>query len=94
MYEKNQGNVPGNRETRAVAPQNCFFVSPFRSIRVLFSVMSIPFTTHEGSGLASTVRDVKKAWPKATVKDGFAIYGHEVRTGRAQVEKWLKGLGW
>ena len=54
----------------------------------------IPFTTHEGSGLASTVRDVKKAWPKATVKDGFAIYGHEVRSGRAKVEKWLKGLGW
>ena len=54
----------------------------------------IPFTTHEGSGLASTVQDVKKAWPKATVKDGFAIYGHEVRSGRAKVEKWLKGLGW
>ena len=54
----------------------------------------IPFTTHEGSGLASTVQDVKKAWPEATVKDGFAIYGHEVRTGKAKVEKWLKGLGW
>ncbi len=52
----------------------------------------IPFTTHEGSGLASTVRDVKKAWPKATVKEGFAIYGHEVRAGKAKVEKWLKEL--
>ncbi len=50
----------------------------------------IPFTTHEGSGLASTVQDVKKAWPKADVKPGFAIYGHEVRSGRAKVEKWLK----
>ena len=49
----------------------------------------IPFTTHEGSGLASTVQDVKKAFPKADVKPGFAIYGHEVRTGRAKVEKWL-----
>ena len=54
----------------------------------------IPFTTHEGSGLASTVRDVKKTFPKADVKPGFAIYGHEVRSGRAKVEKWLKGLGW
>ena len=54
----------------------------------------IPFTPHEGSGLASTVQDVKKTWPEATVKDGFAIYGHEVRSGRAKVEKWLKGLGW
>ena len=54
----------------------------------------IPFTTHEGSGLASTVQDVKKAFPEADVKPGFAIYGHEVRSGRAKVEKWLKGLGW
>ncbi|MBQ4021578.1 MAG: flavodoxin [Bacteroidales bacterium] len=54
----------------------------------------IPFTTHEGSGLASTVQDVKKAFPGAAVKDGFSIYGHDVRTGKAKVEKWLRGLGW
>jgi len=53
----------------------------------------IPFTTHEGSGLASTVEDVKAAYPDATVTKGFAIYGHEVRSGKAKVEKWLKGLG-
>ena len=54
----------------------------------------IPFTTHEGSGLASCVSDVKKAFPKAKVTQGFSIYGHEVRSGRAKVEKWLKGLGY
>ena len=53
-----------------------------------------PFTTHEGSGLASCVSDVKKAFPKANVKNGFSIYGHEVRTGKAKVEKWLKGIGY
>ena len=52
----------------------------------------IPFTTHEGSGLASCVSDVKKAFPKAKVTGEFSIYGHEVRTGRAKVEKWLNGL--
>ena len=52
----------------------------------------IPFTTHEGSGLASCVSDVKKAFPKAKVTGEFSIYGHEVRTGKAKVEKWLKGL--
>ena len=52
----------------------------------------IPFTTHEGSGLASCARDVKKAFPKAKVTGEFSIYGHEVRTGRAKVEKWLKSL--
>ena len=52
----------------------------------------IPFTTHEGSGLANCVGDVKKAFPKATVTQGFAIYGHEVRTGKAKVEKWIKSV--
>ena len=52
----------------------------------------IPFTTHEGSGLANCVSDVKKAFPKAKVTGEFSIYGHEVRSGRTKVEKWLKGL--
>ena len=52
----------------------------------------IPFTTHEGSGLASCANDVRKAFPKAKVTGEFSIYGHEVRSGKAKVEKWLKGL--
>ena len=52
----------------------------------------IPFTTHEGSGLASCVSDVKKAFPKAKVTGEFSIYGHEVRGGKAKVEKWINGL--
>lgn len=51
-----------------------------------------PFTTHEGSGLANCVSDIKKAFPKANVQKGFSIYGHEVRTEKAKVEKWIKGL--
>ena len=54
----------------------------------------IPFTTHEGSGLANCVEDVKEAFPGANVTKGFSIYGHEVRTGKNKVEKWLKGLGY
>ena len=52
----------------------------------------IPFTTHEGSGLASCVSDVKEAFPKAKVTGEFSIYGHDVRTGRAKVEKWLESI--
>ena len=52
----------------------------------------IPFTAHEGSGLANCVDDVKKAFPKANITKGFSIYGHEVRTGKSKVEKWLKSL--
>ena len=51
-----------------------------------------PFTTHEGSGLANCVEDVREAFPGANVQKGFSIYGHEVRSGRAKVEKWLKSF--
>ena len=53
----------------------------------------IPFTTHEGSGLGSCVKDVKKAYPNATVTGEFSIYGHDVREGKSKVEKWLKKIG-
>ncbi|MBR1770112.1 MAG: NAD(P)H-dependent oxidoreductase [Bacteroidales bacterium] len=53
----------------------------------------IPFTTHEGSGLASCVDDVEKAYPKAEVKEGFSLYGHEVRQAESKVNKWLEALG-
>jgi len=52
----------------------------------------IPFTTHEGSGLASCASDVRKAFPKANITGEFSIYGHEVRGGKAKVEKWLKSI--
>ena len=52
----------------------------------------IPFTTHEGSGLANCVEDVKAAFVGANVTKGFSIYGHEVRSEKAKVEKWLKSL--
>ena len=52
----------------------------------------IPFTTHEGSGLASCVNDVKRAFPKAKVTAGWSIYGHEVRGGKAKVEKWIRSV--
>lgn len=52
-----------------------------------------PFTTHEGSGLGSTVNDIRRAYPNANVQKGFNIYGHEVRTNKAKVEKWLRDAG-
>ena len=52
----------------------------------------IPFTTHEGSGLANCVSDVKKAFPAANVTKGFDIYGHEVRSGKAKVQKWIESI--
>ena len=54
----------------------------------------IPFTTHEGSGLGSCVKDLKKELPNSTITGEFSMYGHDVRSGKARVEKWLKGLGY
>ena len=51
-----------------------------------------PFTTHEGSGLGSCVNDVRRNYPRADVQKGFSIYGHEVRSGKQKVEKWLQSL--
>jgi flavodoxin len=54
----------------------------------------IPFTTHEGSGLASTVSDVKRTYPNADVLSGFSIYGHECQKVdiKDRVAKLLKKL--
>lgn len=51
-----------------------------------------PFTTHEGSGLGSCVSDLRKVYPKADIKKGFSIYGHEVRTNKSKVENWIKTI--
>jgi flavodoxin len=105
--EAKAGELPAYKGDVDVAPYDIIFIGgpiwwgtypqvmfTFFKDHDLSGKTVIPFTTHEGSGLASTVQDVKKAFPKANVKPGFAIYGHEVRSGRAKVEKWLKGLGW
>ena len=52
----------------------------------------VPFTTHEGSGLVSCVSDVKKAFQDAKVTAGFSIYGHEVRSGKDKVKRWIDKL--
>ena len=53
-----------------------------------------PFATHEGSGLGSSVRAIRKALPGATVTDGLAIYGHTAQNDRpaaqAAVDGWLE----
>ncbi len=47
-------------------------------------------TTHEGSGLASVVRDVRKNCKGADVDaNGLAIRGAQVKSSRPLIEKWL-----
>ena len=50
----------------------------------------MPFSTHEGSGLAGVVRDIKKYAQNATIKPGLAIVGSTVNASKVEVEKWIK----
>ncbi|MBR1713161.1 MAG: flavodoxin [Alloprevotella sp.] len=105
--EANNGELPAYKGDVDCAPYDTIFIGgpiwwgtypqvmfTFFRDHDLAGKTIVPFTTHEGSGLASTVSDLRKAYPQANVLSGFAIYGHEVRTGKAKVEKWLKGLGY
>ena len=48
-----------------------------------------PFCTHEGSGMGSSVSDIKKLCPSATVEKGLAIHGGSVRQSKKEIEKWI-----
>lgn len=48
-----------------------------------------PFCTHEGSGMGSSVKDIKKLCPKATVESGFNVYGSRVNSAKKDLEKWV-----
>ena len=50
----------------------------------------MPFSTHEGSGLASIVRDIKKYAPNADIRKGLAIVGSNVGSAKPQVDRWVK----
>lgn len=49
-----------------------------------------PFCTHEGSGLGSSINDIKKLCPAAKVKKGLAIQGGSVKRSRKDIEKWIQ----
>ena len=50
----------------------------------------IPFCTHEGSGLGSSERDIKKLCPDANVLPGIAIRGSAVANADNVIQSWLK----
>jgi flavodoxin len=52
----------------------------------------IPYCTHEGSGLGSSERDIKKLCPNAKVLPGLAIRGGSVDSADKDIANWLKNL--
>jgi len=49
----------------------------------------LPFCTHEGSALSTSVEDIKKIVPTAIVKDGLAIRGSKVKDSDTSIKVWL-----
>lgn len=47
-----------------------------------------PFCTHEGSGMGSSERDIRRLCPDAEVEKGLAIHGGSVNRSRKDIEKW------
>ena len=52
----------------------------------------IPFCTHEGSGLGSSVKNIEKLCPKAEVINAIAFHGGSVKNAREGVEKWINQI--
>lgn len=52
----------------------------------------VPYCTHEGSGMGTSERDIKKVCPEAKVLTGLAIRGGSVNDADKDVANWLKRL--
>ena len=52
----------------------------------------IPFVTYAVSGLGTTVRDYTTSCRGATIGEGLAVRGEEVRDAGAAVEAWLRRI--
>lgn len=53
----------------------------------------IPFCTHEGSRLGSSVSDIAALCPDAILLDGLAIRGSNVSSAQNDVADWLREVG-
>lgn len=53
----------------------------------------VPFCTHEGSGIGSSERDIKKLCPDAKLLSGLAIRGGSVSKADKDLVNWLTKLG-
>lgn len=49
-----------------------------------------PFTTHEGSGLGSTLEDINNYCKGATIKEGLEIQGSYANISKDKIESWCK----
>jgi len=48
----------------------------------------VPLCTNEGSGMANSEQDLKKACPGAVVVPGLSVRGHLVQELSEEITKW------
>jgi hypothetical protein len=68
-------------------------VMTFLSEHDLSGKATVPFITHAGSGLGRGVTDIARLCPDATVLEGLAVWGGEVKAAQPQVSEWLRKIG-
>lgn len=51
-----------------------------------------PFYTHEGSGLGTSVRDIRRLCGTANVKEGLAVHGSRIAGAEKTIEGWVKEI--
>ncbi|MBC8609662.1 flavodoxin [Massilimaliae timonensis] len=49
----------------------------------------LPFCTHEGSGLGSSIKDIKRLCPDSIVKKGLEIRGGNVQNSEEEIRDWI-----
>ena len=52
----------------------------------------VPFMTHGGGGFGSTISDIHKLVPTATMLEGKIILGNAINDAYNEVESWLKTI--
>ena len=68
-------------------------VMTFLSEHDLSGKAAVPFITHGGGGLGRSAQDIPRLCPDATVLEGLAVLGDDVKTAQTQVAAWLRKLG-
>jgi flavodoxin len=53
----------------------------------------LPLCTHEGSGMGSSERDIKRLCPDAILQKGLAVRGGAFKSAGKDIEAWLKKNG-
>lgn len=48
-----------------------------------------PFCTHEGSGMGSSVKDIKMLCPGARIEEGIAIRGGSAGSSEKEIAQWI-----